>query len=281
MPPATAPQFAELLRRALTEPGVVSRAYSAFHGYSIGNQILAFVQCAERGILPGPIATFPGWKAKGRYVRKGEKAIVLCMPVTCKRKPAEQAQADTSGDPEPGADAGGTFTRFIYRPNWFVLAQTEGQDLEPSTIPAWDHSHALDALGIVEEPFSHTNGNCQGYARQRTIAVSPVAGLPHKTRFHELAHVVLGHTAEGDAGLSDSELTPRSLREVEAEAVALVCLEALGLPGAEHCRGYIQVWNERRGAEPIPERSAQRIFKAADQILKAGTTETIDTGAPA
>jgi len=47
-------------------------------------------------------------------------------------------------------------------------------------------------------------------------------------------------------------------------------LEALGLPGAEHCRGYIQHWNARRGAEPIPERSAQRIFKAADQILKAG-----------
>jgi hypothetical protein len=100
-----------------------------------------------------------------------------------------------------------------------------------------------------------------------------VAELPHKTRFHELAHVVLGHTAEADAGLTDSEVTPRSLREVEAEAVALVCLEALGLPGADHCRGYIQVWNDRRGAEPIPERSDQRIFKTADQILKAGTTD--------
>ena len=60
------------------------------------------------------------------------------------------------------------------------------------------------------------------------------------------------------------------VREVEAEAVALVCLEALGLPGADHCRGYIQHWNQHRGAEPISERSAQRIFKAADQILKAG-----------
>jgi hypothetical protein len=32
---------------------------------------------------------------------------------------------------------------------------------------------------------------------------------------------------------------------------------------------------EHRGAEPIPERSAQRIFKAADQILKAGTAEPV------
>ena len=54
------PQFVDLLNQALTEPGIVSRAYSAFHGYSIGNQLLAMVQCAERGITPGPIATFMG-----------------------------------------------------------------------------------------------------------------------------------------------------------------------------------------------------------------------------
>ena len=258
---ASTPQFADLLGRALSEPGIISTAYSAFHGHSIGNQLLAMIQCAERGIPPGPIATFMGWKDKGRYVRKGEKAIVLCMPITVKRKGDEQADDDDQTE---------TFTRFVYRPNWFVLSQTAGQDVEPLPIPVWDQTRALAALDITEEPFTLTDGNCQGYAHHRTIAVSPVAALPHKTRFHELAHVLLGHTAEADAGLSDSDLTPRSLREVEAEAVALVCLEALGLPGAEHCRGYIQHWNERRGAEPIPERSAQRIFKAADQIFKAG-----------
>src|ERR1700676_2799999 len=106
------PQFAELLSRALTEPGVVSRAYSAFHGYSLGNQLLAFVQCAERGIPPGPIATFMGWKEKGRYVRKGEKAIVLFMPVTCKRQSADQPQPDSMA-----TDAGDakTYTRFVHR----------------------------------------------------------------------------------------------------------------------------------------------------------------------
>src|SRR5215207_2660817 len=73
--------FSTLLRQALEEPGTVNRAYFAFHGYSIGNQLLAMMQCAERGIAPGPIATFPGWKEKGRYVRKGERAITLCMPI--------------------------------------------------------------------------------------------------------------------------------------------------------------------------------------------------------
>src|SRR5438094_6243122 len=90
----TTPQLADLLTRALTEPGMISQAYSAFHGYSIGNQILALIQCAERGIAPGPIATFKGWKDKGRSVRKGERAIVLCMPVTCKRRRTNGWHAD-------------------------------------------------------------------------------------------------------------------------------------------------------------------------------------------
>jgi hypothetical protein len=208
---------------------------------------------------------------------QGREGITLCQPVTAKRKSTAD-QVPPADSLEPDADRHAeTFTRFIYRPHWFVLSQTDGADVEPMPIPTWDRHRALDTLGVAEEPFTSTDGNCQGYARQRTIAISPLADLPHKTRFHELAHVVLGHTSEAEAGLSDSDLTPRSLREVEAEAVALVCLEALGLPGAEHCRGYIQHWNERRGAEPIPERSGQRIFKAADQILKAGT---IDAGEP-
>src|SRR5216684_9198569 len=111
--PAT---FASLLQEAVTKPGIVSKAYSAFHGYSIGNQILALVQCAERGITPGPIATFMGWKEKGRFVRKGEKAIVLCMPITAKRKAEDQRVTPASDDRKSE-----TFTRFVYRPNWFVL----------------------------------------------------------------------------------------------------------------------------------------------------------------
>ncbi len=191
------------------------------------------------------------------------------MPLTRKRKPDEQLPAGTREETQHVAS-----TRFVHRNNWFVLAQTDGQDVAQATLPSWDRTHALNFLSIVEEPFAMTDGNCQGYARGRSIAISPLAHLPHKTRFHEVAHVVVGHTAEAAAGLTDSDITPRGLREVEAEAVALVCLEALGLPGAEHCRGYIQHWNTSRSNEPIPERSAQRVFKAADAILEAGEVAT-------
>jgi hypothetical protein len=41
----------------------------------------------------------------------------------------------------------------------------------------------------------------------------------------------------------------------------------LGIEGAEYSRGYLQHWLE---GGTIPEKNAQRIFKAADVILKAG-----------
>jgi hypothetical protein len=250
--------FTDLLARALSEPGRIHEAYSAFHHYSAGNQLLALFECHARGIEPGPLATFPGWKAKGRYVQKGQKAITLCMPITCRRTP-------DSADP----DEAQTFTRFIYRPRWFVLAQTEGADITPEPLPTWSRTDALTRLQVDEVPFSHMDGNCQGFARGRTVAVSPVAALPYKTLFHEVAHVLLGHTAEVEQ--TDGERTPRSLREVEAEAVAMLVCAALELPGLEYSRGYIQSWNTN--GQAIPERSAARIFKTADQILRAGTTK--------
>lgn len=252
---ATTPAaWALLLAEAVSQPGMLLEAYSAFHQYSIGNQLLALTQCRQRGITPGPLSTFPSWIEKGRCVRKGERALTLCMPVTVKG-------ATEAGDEE-------TFTRFVYRPRWFVLAQTEGADVLPVPPPAWDKAKALAALNITETPFELLDGNTQGYAQGRSVSVSPLAALPHKTRFHEIAHVVLGHTAEGPT--HDGEHTPRSLREAEAESVALILCETLGLEGAQYCRGYIQNW--LRG-DVIPERSAQKIFHAADLIVRAGRTE--------
>ena len=260
----SAKAFADLLQTAVTDPGTISRAYRQFHTYSLGNQLLAMFQCAEREIPPGPMATCPRWRELGRQVKKGEKALTLCMPIQRKRK-AETVDPDTG---ETDTEAA-VWTQFIYKPRWFVLSQTEGDALPEAPIPAWDRAQALDALDVQEIPFEHTDGNCLGLARKRSIAVNPINPLPHKTRFHELAHILLGHTSEGEQ--ADSEIMPRSLRECEAESVALLCCAALDLPGVAECRGYIQRW-WGQGHE-IPERSAQRILKTADQILKAGTSE--------
>ena len=249
-------QWKQLLEEAVSKPGTISAAYSAFWNYSAGNQILAYMQCAAREIPVGPISTYKGWRSLGRQVRKGQKALMLCMPVSYKKT----VKDDHGEETEQVRQA------FVYRRNWFVVSQTDGDEVQRDPIPSWDRETALNALNVEEITFESPNGDTQGYATGHAIAINPVATMPDKTTFHELAHVVLGHAESGT--MNDGEALPRSLKEAEAESVTLICLESLNLPGQEYCRGYIQNWLS--GAE-IPERSAQRIFTAADKILKAGT----------
>src|SRR4029450_9342870 len=94
----------------------------------------------------------------------------------------------------------------ISRPRWWEAAHSpevplmflikgsqvapQGAEVSPLATPTWDAERALAALNVTEVPFDATYGSgTLGYARGRTIAVSPTSPLPHLTRFHELAHV--------------------------------------------------------------------------------------------
>jgi len=182
------------------------------------------------------------------------------MPMPFKRAAQTDSVQDETAEPQ-------TRYAFRFRAYWFVLAQTEGEDTYTAPIPGFDIDTALRTLNITRTPFEEMNGNIQGFANGREIAVNPLAALPHKTTFHELGHVVLGHTTS--ERLVDSEQTARHIREVEAESVALICCETLGLEGADFCRGYIQHWLKTE--KEIPNQSAAHIFGAATSILKAGT----------
>jgi hypothetical protein len=246
-------RFAQLLHEAMSRPGLISEAYRAFHRYSLGNQILAAMQLLERGLPLSPIASFNTWKERRRQVKKGEKALSLWMPIATRREDEVTGEVTLQ-------------TRFLLRRNWFSLEQTEGEPYAPELqSPDWDGAKALAALEIREVLFSALDGNIQGHASGRAIAINPMASLRHKTRFHEVAHILLGHTATGD--VSDAARLPRALAEAEAEGTAYLLCAILGLPGLEEARGYIQHWLAR---EPIPDASSRRIFVTADTILKAG-----------
>ena len=257
--------WAQLLQSAVHTPGKLLAAYTAFHNYSFGNALLALEQCISRKIEPGPLNSYKGWLALKRQVRKGEKGLCLCMPVTYKKRIARKAAPETTEETEENQEVRQCF---VFRNYWFVLAQTEGETPYEQAIPGFDLDAALQSLDITRTPFDEINGNVQGFARQREIAVSPIAALPLKTTLHEIAHVVLGHTTS--QRLVDLEQIDRNIREVEAETVALICCESLGLPGAEAARGYIQHW--LHGEKEIPNQSAARIFTAAQTILKAGNS---------
>ena len=291
-----APAWSELLARAVEEPGLICEAYSRFHGYSLGNRLAAQIQCEMRGLEPGPLNSFNGWRKLGYGVQEGQKALTLCMPLKGTLHREKKGSASPDGQPngaqasngQPDVEAVEYIRAFVWKPSWFVLSQTVplSENTEAVSIAAptgWDRDLALRALDITSVPFDITDGNALGFASARTVAVSPLSPTPFKTLFHELGHVVLGHTTanfrgEGNAALelSDGETLSSALIEVEAESVALLLLATLDLPGQEFCRGYIQHWLSGPDGlkQDIPEKSAQRIFGAADRILCAGVGET-------
>jgi hypothetical protein len=170
------PEWSQLLIDAVNKPGVMSTAYSRFWRYSVGNQLLALWQCFFRKLDPGPINTFVGWKNLGRSVKKGEKAITLCLPVSVKRRRNDnlfdpslvrvgdgaERQLTGPGGVVPDAKEPVTVTVFTYKPNWFLLSQTDGEDYRPTELPEWSEERALSVLNVTRAPFHHTDGNCQG-----------------------------------------------------------------------------------------------------------------------
>ena len=252
-------KWSELLETALTHPGKLSAAYRAFHRFSFGNQVLAMEQCAARGIPMGPINTYKGWQALGRQVRRGEKAVFLCMPVSAKKALSGQgrrAREKSLGRELTEEESTVSARFFVYRANWFVVSQTDGEAQPNLDLPNWNAEQATAALGVRIGRFDMPNGNMQGYQCGDTVAINPVAEHPHRTLFHELAH------AELHRELSDQS---RGEQEMEAECTAMLVADALGLKGLEESRGYVQSWYK---GERIPEKSAKRILIAARLNIK-------------
>lgn len=265
------PDWSLMFEQALCQPGLLSKAYSMFHEYSLGNGLIAVGQLIARGLPITPIASYKKWLELGRQVKKGEKAIALVMPVTVKSKSKDEGE-EGEGNNEAGVQKQGSGrTIFILRNNWFALCQTDGAEYAQDVVtPKWDKARALAALGITEHAYSSTDGNMQGYAipSEKKLAINPLAELPWKTTFHEMAHCLL-HSAE--AQMADGEMLQRCIKEAEAESVAYLCCATLELPGLEQSRAYIQRWlDSKEQSEEFKKKSAARVFAAANKILKAG-----------
>ena len=265
---------AALLKAALEMPGSISQAFNAFHKYSFLNMLLVFMQTGKAE----PMGNFNAWKRKGRNVIKGQKALFVNHPVPVyKRDEAGNVVKDKDGK------AVIAFVKFVPKATVFQLHQTEGPDLVYPALPDWDREQALANLDIEEVPFAQADGNIQGYAFERKLAMNPVATQPMATMIHEIAHIVLGHTAKDKAS---DYAKHRGTMEFQAEAVALLVCKELDVPGYDDAesRGYIQhwlgcewgpseytAWDDEAGDTVLVEDSTiTEIFNAVDKILVAG-----------
>lgn len=246
----------QLMEEALTAPGNLGNTYSRFHDYSLTNELLFLMQGVHE-----PVASYSRWKALGRHVLRGAKAKEVIVPVLV-NEPAPEDETLEEKRERVARLVGFKLVRAV-----FGLSDTEGDELPDVPTPGWDLATALEKLGIAEVPFDKTNGNIQGSSHGLEYAINPVAVNPTKTRFHELAHIVLGHTLLHHF---EEYQTHRGIMEFQAEATSYVVMNELGVMDEETAgvsRGYIRHW---LGEEQPPDHAIRHVFTAADRILKAG-----------
>ncbi len=255
--------WSQLMEKALTAPGHLGNTYSRFHNYSLTNELLFLIQG-----LHEPVASYSRWKSLGRQVVKGARAKEVIVPLMVNEN---ESAADETLDEKRERVArliGFKVVRAV-----FGLSDTEGAELPNVPTPGWDLQVALEKLGIAEVPFDRTNGNIQGFAHGLEFAINPVAVNATKTRFHELAHIVLGHTLPHHFEEYQSH---RGIMEFQAEAAAYLVmneLEVMDEETANVSRGYISHW---LGEERPPDQAIRQVFTAADRILKAGRLAVAD-----
>ncbi len=231
-------------------------AMGRFHQYSFGNVMLIALQKPDATRVAG----FRTWKKLRRYVKQGEKGIVIIAPMMIKPKEQDSSeQGDSRDDDRP-------MLRFkaVYV---FDVSQTDGEPLPEFARVGGNpdgHSDRLKALvtdkGIALEYADSLGGpdglSCIGIIRLRN-GLTPAEEFSVLT--HELAHEML-HKSER------RKQTTKTIRETEAEAVAFVVCQAIGLETGTAAADYIRLYNG--DADTLAE-SLDHIQKTAAEILAA------------
>lgn len=208
MPEQTRVSDLELVRQAVEMPGQMGPQYTYFRELSFGNQAYLWMQGARE-----IVGKYIDWPKVGRHVIAGSKAYEIIRPVFRKI-----ATIDVEGQEVEEE----LLTGFVPSRCMFTLSQTDGPEVPPIQVPKWDMALALGKLGIHEVEFDSANGNLQGFSRGLEYAVSPIAHNRLKTIFHELGHIVLGHTMPSS---HEEYVYHRGLMEAEAEIAAMLCMK--------------------------------------------------------
>ena len=250
------------------------RFTQGFHRYSFNNSVLIWMARPDATAVAG----YRAWLARGRQVRRGEKAIQVFAPVT-RRVP----RLDAAGNPVRGADGKPVIeTQMVgVKPaSVFDVSQTEGVPLPQQPDAQLLTGEAplglwASLVGYCESKgFAVSRGDCSGANGLTKFDSKEVIVRPDvddaqavKTLAHEAAHVTLHERLE--------DRRCRGLIEVEAESVAFLLTAAHGLDSSQYTFNYVAGWaHQAKALDPdgpsiqeIVQATGQRVITAADQIL--------------
>lgn len=239
------------------------KTMSLFSKYSLNNLFLIARQRPDARRVAG----YQTWRKLGRYVRRGEKGIAIIAPVV-RRKSTDEIEETTENE---RVIAGFKVAHI------FSEEQTEGNPLPELGAVAGDPSGNFDRLtsfvteqGIALE-YSDEIAPAKGTATPGKITLLP-GQTPAEllaTLAHETAHALM-HFSE-----RRTETTKR-IRETEAEAVAFVVCNALGLETGTSSADYIGLY---AGDAKVLTASLEYVQQTANRILTAIVPENSATPA--
>ncbi|KAL3948835.1 ArdC-like ssDNA-binding domain-containing protein [Lentilactobacillus hilgardii] len=216
-----------------------------FHRYSARNIDLIYSQNPEATQIAG----FKQWKNDfNRSVNKGEKGIRIAAPIIKKLTPEDQKRLDTT---EEKAIVG-----YRYIPV-FDISQTSGEpvlsakDFVKENLA--DHKNVTNLYNELKNYLNNNTdikvsekrlselGGAKGYFQPSTNEIvigsdEPDNALKLKTLYHEYAHSQLH-------GLKSAfKDRPRAYQETQAEAVAYVAMQNIGVDTSNYSLGYVATW---------------------------------------
>ncbi|MBZ1503367.1 MAG: ArdcN domain-containing protein [Leuconostoc mesenteroides] len=238
-----------------------------FHSYSPRNIDLIYSQNADATQIAG----FKQWKNDfNRSVNKGEKSIRISAPIIKKLTPEEQQRLNTT---EERAIVG-----YRYIPV-FDIEQTHGapvpnvNDFVKENLS--DHKNVSDLynelknylnentdLKVSEQNLDAQKG-VKGFFQPVTneIVISesePDSALKLKTLYHEYAHSQLhGLTSE----FKDRH---REYKETQAEAVAYIAMQNIGVDTSEYSLGYVATWAQNKD---VIHEALSEIQKVSNKVV--------------
>jgi len=212
-------------------------AMAKFHAYSFGNVMLIARQKPDATNVAG----LRTWNSLGRFVKRGEKGIFILAPMVGKKLKEKEEDATADADSKTNGESRLYGFRAVYV---FDVSQTEGKELPALTEVNGDVSGYRERLFTfvesqsVELSFSERIAPAKGLSHGGKITL--LSGMQPAEEFstlvHEIAHEML-HRGERRT------MTTKQVRETEAEAVAFVVCQSVGLQNGTASQDYIQLWH--------------------------------------
>lgn len=252
-------QLAESLERGHSEE--VKRylaAMAKFPKYSLYNVCLILAQRPDTARVAG----YHTWRQLGRQVNRGAKGILIFAPIV-RRKTDREETGETSGESDSVRLAG---FRGIHV---FAEEDTSGQPIpqlsrctgEPSRFTG-RLKQFVTSRGIqleYSENIRPAEGRCSAGKIELLPGMEPAAEF--SVLAHEVGHLLL-HFGERRRD------TTKRVRETEAEAVAFVVAEAIGLAAMRSSSEYISLY---AGDKDLLTESLGHIQRASAEIIAAIT----------